>query len=63
MVYGKKRNFIPKKIKTIADMKKILITGGTGLLGKELVKGFLDKKCIVYLHLLQSRIVRSYLKV
>ena len=48
MVYGKKRNFILKKIKTIVEMKKILITGGTGLLGKELVKGFLDKKCIVY---------------
>ena len=29
-------------------MEKILITGGTGLLGKEIVKGFLDKKCIVY---------------
>jgi len=29
-------------------MKKILITGGTGLLGKEMVKGFLSKKCIVY---------------
>ena len=29
-------------------MKKILITGGTGLLGKEIVKGFLKKKCQVY---------------
>ena len=29
-------------------MQKILITGGTGLLGKEMVKGFLRKKCIVY---------------
>ena len=29
-------------------MKKILITGGTGLLGKEIVKGFLEKNCIVY---------------
>ena len=29
-------------------MKKILITGGTGLLGKEMVKGFLRKKCTVY---------------
>jgi NAD(P)-dependent dehydrogenase (short-subunit alcohol dehydrogenase family) len=29
-------------------MKKILITGGTGLLGKEIVKGFLNKKCRVY---------------
>ena len=29
-------------------MKKILITGGTGLLGKEIVKGFLRKKCQVY---------------
>ena len=29
-------------------MKKILITGGTGLLGQEMVKGFLKKKCIVY---------------
>jgi NAD(P)-dependent dehydrogenase (short-subunit alcohol dehydrogenase family) len=29
-------------------MKKILITGGTGLLGKEMVKGFLHKKCVVY---------------
>ncbi len=29
-------------------MKKILITGGTGLLGKEIVKGFLKKNCIVY---------------
>ena len=48
MVYGKKRNFILKTTKTIIEMKKILITGGTGLLGKELVKGFLDKKCTVY---------------
>ena len=33
-------------------MKKILITGGTGLLGKEIVKGFLKKKknCIFYFH-------------
>lgn len=29
-------------------MQKILITGGTGLLGKEMVKGFLRKKCVVY---------------
>ena len=29
-------------------MKKILITGGTGLLGKEIVKGFLEKNCAVY---------------
>lgn len=29
-------------------MKKIIITGGTGLLGKEIVKGFLNKKCQVY---------------
>ena len=29
-------------------MKKILITGGTGLLGKEIVKGFLEKNCSVY---------------
>lgn len=29
-------------------MKKILITGGTGLLGKEIVKGFLEKNCVVY---------------
>jgi NAD(P)-dependent dehydrogenase (short-subunit alcohol dehydrogenase family) len=29
-------------------MKKVLITGGTGLLGKTLVKGFLNKKCKVY---------------
>jgi NAD(P)-dependent dehydrogenase (short-subunit alcohol dehydrogenase family) len=29
-------------------MKKILITGGSGLLGKEIVKGFLDKNCKVY---------------
>ena len=29
-------------------MKKVLITGGTGLLGKALVKGFLHKKCKVY---------------
>ena len=28
--------------------KKILITGGTGLLGQEMVKGFLKKNCIVY---------------
>jgi NAD(P)-dependent dehydrogenase (short-subunit alcohol dehydrogenase family) len=29
-------------------MKKVLITGGTGLLGKALIKGFLHKKCKVY---------------
>jgi NAD(P)-dependent dehydrogenase (short-subunit alcohol dehydrogenase family) len=29
-------------------MKKVLITGGAGLLGKELVKGFLQKNCKVY---------------
>ena len=29
-------------------MKKILITGGTGFLGQEMVKGFLKKKCVVY---------------
>ena len=30
------------------NSKKILITGGTGLLGKEIVKGYLEKKCTVY---------------
>ena len=30
-------------------MKKILITGGTGLLGKEIVKGFLKKKKKLYI--------------
>lgn len=29
-------------------MTKVLITGGTGLLGKAMVKGFLEKKCQVH---------------
>ena len=28
-------------------MEKVLITGGTGLLGKEIVKGFLKKNKII----------------
>jgi len=40
MVYGKKRNFILKWTKTIVEMKKILITVGTALLGKELAYAY-----------------------
>ena len=38
-------------------MQKILITGGTGLLGKEMVKGFLRKKCVVYFLTSQSKAI------
>ena len=36
---------IEKSFKKLV-MKKILITGGTGLLGQEMVKGFLKKKML-----------------
>lgn len=47
-IWKKERLCILKNFKYNNSMKKILITGGTGLLGKEMVKGFLRKGCFVY---------------
>jgi len=47
-IWKKERLCLKKNLNYKVRMKKILIKGGTGLLGKEIVKGFLEKQSIVY---------------
>ena len=53
---------IEKSFKKLV-MKKILITGGTGLLGQEMVKGFLKKKCVVYFTSTSKKTAIIFLKL
>ena len=43
-------------------MKKVLITGGTGLFGKEIIKGFLRNNYIVYFTSTSKLKINNFLK-